>query len=450
MATVYFTNNSDSGDGSLRAALASASAGDTIAPDPNVAWNGDIEIALESVLPSKSISIVGTPEHRIVLNGQGVNRFYNVSTSLNITFQYVDFKNGYRSDAAPFYISRLGAEDSWTFESCRFYGGSGNYAGGIQLASANTTGTVALNNCVAFNNTARGTYNSTIPCPAFLYVASASLATVTINGCTLAKESNRAAVGGTGGTVTKTNSLIDGENSVDFANAGFVDATNCDFRLTATSPYLTGGASTGTDFLGHARSGSIGAFDGSYFVVAANGTAKISANTTIDYLEVGAGATVSFSGTDRILAATEGATVGAATFSATTGSTGYLALPSGASTSSATLTGVKATTYGASVTSFSASRSGQNIALTWTETTGKSFLIEKSTDNGATWETVAASTPPYSFLSVGAASFRTFDGVSFVERGSVAAYVAPRANFEAASVVRYGWLKTSNTIGYLN
>lgn len=442
MATVYFSNNADSGDGSLRSAITSASAGDTVAPDPNVAWNGDIEIALESVLPSKSINIVGSPTRRVVLNGKGSIRFYNVSTSLNMAFQYVDFKNGARSDAAPFYISRLGAEDSWTFESCRFYGGSGNYAGGIQLASANTTGTVALNNCVAFNNTARGTYNSTIPCPAFLYVASASLATVTINGCTLAKESNRAAVGGTGGTVTKTNSLV--EDDVDFGTVGFVDATNYDFRLAPGSSYLTGGATTGVDFLGHARSGAIGAFDGSWLVVPANSSEGISSNLTVDYLEVGDGGYIAFS-RGNYLAVKKGLTCGSGV-EFYSGTVGYLSAPT---IPTATYTNVRTCEYGANITSFSATRSGQNIALTWTETTGKSFLIEKSTD-GSVWETVAASTPPYSFLSVGAASFRTFDGVSFVERGSVAAYVPPSANYESSSVVRYGWLKTSNSIGYLN
>lgn len=418
MAAIYFTNNSDSGDGSLRAALASASAGDTIAPDPNVAWNGDIEIALESVLPSKSINIVGTPTQRIIFNGQGNTRFYNVSTSLNMEFRYVDFKNGYRSDAAPFYISRLDSGDSWTFESCRFYGGHGTYSGAVQIASSSTgtVGQFTFNNCVAFNNESTGTYNSGVSCPVFLYVANASTATVVISNCTLGKGTDRDSVGGLGGTVTKTNSLIDGENSVAFANVGFVDPTNCDFRLTATSPYLTGGSSTGTDYLGHARSGSIGAYDGSWFVVSTSGTATVSSNTEVDYLDIGASATVTFSGTDRILAGTKGATIGAATLQAASDSNGYLAIPGGASTSSATFTGVKAAIYGAGASSLSSTTTGANAAtLTWNQTnSGVPVLLELQ--DGSDWTTVSTSaTSPASVTAtpIAGKTYRIFDGENF-------------------------------------
>lgn len=406
MATVYFTNNSDSGDGSLRAAIESASAGDTIAPDPNVAWNGDIEIALSSALSSKSIVLTGSASRRIILNAQGATRFYNVSTSLNMTFQHVDFKGGARNDAAPIYISKINSGDAWSFDSCRFYGGSGNYSGAIQLATANTAGTVEFINCVAFNNSATATYGASV-----VYVAAASLASVSITGCTFGRGA-KPAKGGSGGSVVVSNSLLDGENAVDFASAGFADATNYDFRLTASSPYLTGGATTGVDFLGHARSGSVGAFDGSWLVVAASGSTTLASNTTVDYLEVGAGATVTFSGENRILAAKKGATIGAASFVAAADSTGYLATPTGTSTSSATLTGVKTATYGANVTAFSATCVEGTVSFSIAKTNAVAVLLEKQ--SGSTWTTVSTDATNSTTDSIAATTvYRTFDGATF-------------------------------------
>ena len=47
MSVIYFTNNADNGDGSLRAAIASAQPGDVIRPDETVFERGStIEIAL--------------------------------------------------------------------------------------------------------------------------------------------------------------------------------------------------------------------------------------------------------------------------------------------------------------------------------------------------------------------------------------------------------------------
>ena len=51
MAILYFSNNADSGTGSLRATIASAQPGDVIRPDETVFERGAmIEIALASML----------------------------------------------------------------------------------------------------------------------------------------------------------------------------------------------------------------------------------------------------------------------------------------------------------------------------------------------------------------------------------------------------------------
>ena len=72
MATLYFMTNADSGSGSLRQALANAAPGDSVTPDPGVAWGGNvIAVALASPLViAKDVTCDGG-EFWIELDGQG-------------------------------------------------------------------------------------------------------------------------------------------------------------------------------------------------------------------------------------------------------------------------------------------------------------------------------------------------------------------------------------------
>ena len=401
MATVYFTNNADDGAGSLRQALKDASEGDTVTYDPNATWpsvDGPITITLLSPLPSRS-EILDGGERRIVLDGQGSVQLINESSDVSETIRNVDFKNGYKSDSAPIYVSRLASASTLTFENCRFYGGRGSYSGAVQLATSNTAGNVVFKNCVAFDNKGNrsGTY------PAFLFVASAATPTVLIEGSTI--EKNRAdskpALGGTGGTVTKTNSLIDGESDVEFSTAGFVDYANYDYRLTPTSSYLTGGATTGTDFLGHTRSGSVGAYDGSWFVGGSG--ALVMNDLTVDYA-------------DGIASISSGACLAVrkeSQLSAATGS-GYLSAPSLGST---VLNGVRFATYGGGLTAISASvvlRNGQ-VSIT---SSGLVDCVEIKALGASAWTLLTGvSSVARSFQVPTDKGFyvRAFDGVNFVE-----------------------------------
>lgn len=398
MAVVYFTNNSDDGAGSLRQALKDANEGDTVTYDPNATWpsaDGPITISLLSALPSRS-EILDGGERRIVLDGQGSVQIINESSDVSEKFLNIDFKDGYKSDSAPIYVSRLASASTLTFENCRFYGGRGSYSGAVQLASANTAGNVVFKNCVAFDN--RGNRSGTYP--AFLFVQSVATPTVLLEGSTI--ESNRAdskpALGGTGGTVTKTNSLIDGESDVEFSTAGFVDYANYDYRLTATSSYLTGGASTGVDYLGHTRSGSVGAYDGSWFV-----GGSVASNLTVDYAE--GSATIS---SGVCLAVRKESQLSAATGS------GYLSAPSLGSTA---LDGVRFATYGGGLTAIAASvvlRNGQ-VSIT---SSGLVDCVEFKPLGSSSWALLTGvSSVAGSFQAPSDKGFyvRAFDGVQFVE-----------------------------------
>ncbi len=141
MAVIYFTNNADSGAGSLRATIASAQPGDVVRPDETVFECGStIEIVLASTLSvGKNLTLDGGP-FRIRLNGGGAIRCASVAANVTATFIGVDFVAGYNAGVGGG-INAPGTTDV-TFERCGFYGCKSNLGGG-----ACTTGTTRYNDC---------------------------------------------------------------------------------------------------------------------------------------------------------------------------------------------------------------------------------------------------------------------------------------------------------------
>ena len=399
MATIYFTNNADSGDGSCRAAWASASAGDVITPDPK-SFSGDtIEILLASQWAARSIALtLDGGDFRIILNGQGTQRF-TAGTSANIehTFRNVDFKNFTRTDqttVAPAYYSGLG---SLTFENCKFYGNVGPTGSSFIRTASSVAATLTFINCVAYDNGTTG----------YGRIIYASASTVTLTGCTFY------AVAATGSTVTDSGCILISDPN-DLTAAGFVSAQSFDFRLTPDSPNLTGGLTSGTDILGHTRDGALGAYAGSWFVVGANASESITDRVVVDYVELEDTATVNFEAQDAALTARRGSTVGAASLEASAGVTGYFAAPD-LDVSDATLSGVVACYYGANVTSFAAEFVDEStVGFTITKTTAAAVLVERRV--GSSWSVVSvdagASTRVPNVTTT--TTFRSYDGARFL------------------------------------
>ncbi len=316
---------------------------------------------------------------------------------------------------APYGDALYGINDATaTFNRCMFIGKSGERRGFICDASASPKLTLTMTNCVAYGNGAGSNYASVVNL--FASTSTAHFIYCTFgNNLTGVGEFRTADLS----KISLSDSLI-GMN-VTFANVGFVDNQNNDFRLAPGSSYLSGGTwyqSGDVDYLGHPRkaNGAVGAYAGSWFVVAANGTATISANVSADYADIGNGATITFSGTDRILAITSGATIGTATLQNAANSSGYLAVPSGTDLTSATFSGVKASTYGAGASGFSATlTSGTTASLSWTQTGIAPVLLE--IQDGAAWTTISASaTSPYTATAapIFGKTFRIFDGENFL------------------------------------
>ena len=402
MATIYFTSNADSGDGTLRDAMNNASNGDVIMPDPVAFANaGDITISLSSGLPLANVSIVGTPAQRIILDRQNSGYFFRVTSSgYTMAFECVDFINGYRttSNESPFQINS--ARFTGSFINCRFINNTGAYSGFLRGVAAATGATLTFTNCVAWGNTHT---NSSATASVFTFLSAAD-PEITLEGCTFDTDGEVPFTNP--GAYTRTDCLFNGRNDwqIDFSTVGFVDRSANDYRLAPGSTYLTGGSLTGTDFLGHTRTGSIGAFDGSWIVA----PATVAANTSADWIDVSAAATLTLSGDDRILTVNRGIySVGGTVASS---SRGYLVIPSGSTADGLALTNVVACYAGAGASNLAATTS----AITWSATDSAISVVLEQLVSGA-WQTIAitAGTSYSTTLAVGA-SVRLFDGVGFL------------------------------------
>ncbi|MBR4835037.1 MAG: hypothetical protein IKU86_12020, partial [Thermoguttaceae bacterium] len=141
------------------------------------------------------------------------------------------------------------------------------------------------------------------------------------------------------------------------------------------------------------------------------------AKVSVGALTVADGANVAFSGVDAILAATQNATVGAATFSGT----GYFATPQGTDASAATFAEtVRVVDFCAEVKAFAATATGPTTAtLAWsaTDVTAQVCVERENAAAPNGWE-VVATTPtedasPLEVALSGKERFRIFDGAKF-------------------------------------
>lgn len=437
MATIYFTSNADSGSGTLRAALNSAGAGDVIMPDPEVFTSGPVEIALSSALITQVDITIDGGEIGIVLNGQNSNiAAVSIALTGTTTLKNCIIKRFKRTTAAPVYLNHASAV--LNLYRCIIADNSNRYYGAIYILR----GTINFYDCLVTGNDIT-TNNSSY---AAIYIASGGSVTATRS---TVSGNVRANVSGTSRTnansfIGLTPPTIDGTTpeeigfitpppsaAITFGEYTEGDWESWDFRLKPTSPYLTGAAyqSGDKDVLGHARTGSWGCYDGSWIVA---GSTTVSADTTVDWLEIGATGVLTLDGSDRILTVSKGAyfTSGG---SASSSTRGYLVLPSGVSASALTLTNVVACESGAGASNLSASTTG----FSWSATDSTKTVVLEKQVSGA-WTTVAqTSGTSYSETLSAGDSVRLFDGVSFltatVESGPVDPGVSPGMMYVVAA-----------------
>ena len=430
MAQLYFTSNADSGDGTLRDVMTNAADGDVISPDP-VAFAGlaAITISLSSALPLVSCTIAGTPTQRIVLDGQGSANFVRVTSSArSMTFENVDFINGYRttSSESPFQISS--ARFTGSFTNCRFINNTGAYGGFLRGVTAATGATLTFTNCVAWGNThTLSSYAASV----FTYQSGAA-PSITIENCTF--DTNGEVPFTNPGSYTRTGCLFNGENDwqIDFDTVGFVDRANNDYRLAPGSAYLTGGATTGADFLGHARTGSVGAYDGSWLVAAAGASVSVASAQTVDWLDVAATGSLTLAAqvvltVQRCVTVTTGSAISASTGRA------YLVAPALDAAAAATLSNVVVCVSGAGAANFAATTAG----MTWNATDSSKPVLLELVSSGVYTTIAQTAGTSYTTTLASGATVRLFDGVTFLS-ATVPAPPSPSGDFDFHAWGVYG------------
>lgn len=179
MATLYITSNGNSGNGTLRALLSSASAGDVIQPDPEVFPAGTLcEITLASNLTiTKTVSICGAQTRiRITANGAACSIYLTAGIGSVVTFEDVDFVN-LRSD---YYggAFRINGPDKVVLRRCLGVGNRGKYGGIAHVANTTNTNTAFM----LYDSAFYGNYASTTA--AFVYFQGSVYQKAWIQNCT--------------------------------------------------------------------------------------------------------------------------------------------------------------------------------------------------------------------------------------------------------------------------
>jgi hypothetical protein len=156
-ATFIVNNTADNGEGSLRAALASATNGDTI---DATGISGTINLTTGELLITNNIVINGPGSGNLIINGNypnTTNRIFDIQTDpptngVTVNINGLTISNGYASDGGA--ISSY--QSDVTFSNCVITGNKAQYSGGGMLSVSGPGGSAKLTliNCMVTTNSA--------------------------------------------------------------------------------------------------------------------------------------------------------------------------------------------------------------------------------------------------------------------------------------------------------
>lgn len=175
--TITVTSTADSGAGTLRAALASATNGDTI--NFSLTTPARITLTTGELVVSNSISIIGPGPSNLRVDGNGISRVLHIRPSNTVTLASLTITNG--AGGAGFGGGILNNHSTLAVSNCTLSGNSSAHGGGICNDGRNS-GSAALTmvNSTIYSNTAAG-YGGGI-----LNVGdSGGDATLTVSNCSL-------------------------------------------------------------------------------------------------------------------------------------------------------------------------------------------------------------------------------------------------------------------------
>src|SRR4028119_1620330 len=145
LATVTVTNNNDSGPGSLRDAIASAAAGDTIQFASSLA-SQTITLSNGQLVINKNLTIDATGASNLTISGNNTSRVILTGESTNVTLKNLIIANGKVSGTSESNAAesagggiQSGGTGSLTLENCQVNNNVAGFGGGIYTGFRSTT-----------------------------------------------------------------------------------------------------------------------------------------------------------------------------------------------------------------------------------------------------------------------------------------------------------------------
>ncbi|OUL27324.1 hypothetical protein BV378_11945 [Nostoc sp. RF31YmG] len=130
MTIINVTTAADSGSGSLRSAIASAQAGDTIKFASNLA-NQVIKLTSGQINITKNLTIDGTGAANLKISGNNTGRIFEVEKHIDATIRNLSIADGQTTDRGG--GIRVVDYGSLTVENCRFSNNRGGMGGAIHI-----------------------------------------------------------------------------------------------------------------------------------------------------------------------------------------------------------------------------------------------------------------------------------------------------------------------------
>jgi hypothetical protein len=130
MTTINVTTSADSGAGSLRNAIASAQAGDTIKFASTLA-NKVIKLTSGQINITKNLTIDGSGAANLKISGNSAGRVLNIERQIDAKVQNLTIADGYTTDSGG--GIKVGQYGSLTLVNCRLNNNRGGKGGGIYV-----------------------------------------------------------------------------------------------------------------------------------------------------------------------------------------------------------------------------------------------------------------------------------------------------------------------------
>ncbi|NWF61080.1 MAG: type I secretion C-terminal target domain-containing protein [Fischerella sp.] len=130
MAIIEVTTAADSGEGSLRAAIASAEAGDTIKFASNLS-NQTIKLSSGDLKIMKDLTIDGAGATNLTISGENASRVFDVTRKIKVAFKNLNIANGKTTEAGG--AINVDYDTNITIENCQFKNNKAGIGGAVRL-----------------------------------------------------------------------------------------------------------------------------------------------------------------------------------------------------------------------------------------------------------------------------------------------------------------------------